>query len=135
MSIFQKLIIVIVSLMAIFSSNAQTREYKPETSTLAYVSIGKNDATLYFSSMDWFDVVECRDEEGGLITKINVHREANKQLSQIISISFKDWGDGEYIIVLRHKNEIKTATLRIYDDSSYATLTSTNWNNNKIKND
>lgn len=104
----------------LFSATPDSTFYCDDT-----FNISPHEQCFVFSSMDWYDNVIVYDINNNKVVKrINVKREARKQISQIIFVPYMDWGVGEYVIVAKgktHREECKfiikeTYTMMIYNN-------------------
>lgn len=124
-----KLFLILVLLCNTFCSYSQiTTKFKKNDYPISetYMSMDNIEKCIYFSSMDWFTVVDCYNDSGKKMFSFNVQYIADKQTTQFVAMSYKDFDDGEYIIVLKGKTRREFVTLRIFDNNTYATLCDTN---------
>ena len=119
----KKVIGIIVIMVIACATYAQTLFNNNAT---AYMSLSINDKRIYFSSMEWFNTVDCYDENGKQIFHTNVKIAAKRQISQFVEMSFDGFEDGDYIIVLRNNKNKMVATLKIFNNSTSVQLYDTN---------
>ena len=116
------LIIVMLFTLTSFCQTPNDNENILNNKATTYMSLSKSENCIYFSSMDWFKIVECYDEGGNLMFHANVKNAAKKQVSQFIVLDYTNFEDGEYVIVLKNNKTKMVATLRIFDDATCIVL-------------
>ena len=79
-------------------------------------NISPHEQCFVFSSMDWYKTIAVYDiENNKVVEKINVKRMAKKQISQLVFVSYLNWGVGEYVIVAKNKKYKKECRFIIKD--------------------
>jgi len=129
MKSIKKIFSVIVITLIVLSSFGQSKETLKDTlngEATSYMSLSSSENCIYFSSMDWFNVVDCYDENGKQMFHSNVKNDAKKQISQFIVMDYSSFDDGEYTIVLKFHSAKMFATFRVFDNGSCVLL----YNNN-----
>ena len=79
-------------------------------------NISPHEQCFVFSSMDWYKTIVVYDiENNKVVEKINVKRMAKKQISQLVFVSYLNWGVSEYVIVAKNKKYKKECRFIIKD--------------------
>ena len=113
-------LIALVPFNTLSATGVESPHNPPDSLTVILATLGLDIAdgeqSFVFSSMDWYRTVSVYDaDNGATVMRMNVKREARKQVSQLVFVPLSFFAEGDYIILLRKGKAVRAFRMFIHE--------------------